>query len=177
MYPNDTSGKTTGKPREMKCKLDTGASVKVMPLAPYKLINHSEFDKDNKPIGGFGQDRTTLRGYSGNVIKQYGTRLIKAFWNNKYWGIFFHIVETQGPILLGLNAMRKFGLFKKHPRISKETVDLFSGTQNLARYEAKEVTASQSTVGPVTESATGAKVTSGHMYEMTNKNASVSFSE
>ena len=29
MYPTDTSGKTTGKPIEMKCKLDTGASVNV----------------------------------------------------------------------------------------------------------------------------------------------------
>ena len=76
LYPTDTSGRTTGKPTEMKCKLDTGASVNVMPLAAYKLINPSEFDKDNKPIGGFGQDRTTLRGYSGNIIKQYGTRLI-----------------------------------------------------------------------------------------------------
>ena len=69
MYPTDTSGKTTGKPIERKCKLDTGASVNVMPLAAYKLINPSEFAKDNKPKGGFGQDRTTLRGYSGNVIQ------------------------------------------------------------------------------------------------------------
>ena len=67
MYPTDTSGKTTGKPIEMKCKLDTGASVNVMPLAAYKLINSSDFDKDKKPKGGFGQDRTTLRGYSGNI--------------------------------------------------------------------------------------------------------------
>ena len=141
MYPTDTIGKTTGKPIEMKCKLDTGASVNAMPLAAYKLINPSEFDKDNKPIGGFGQDRTTLRGQSGNVIKQYGTRLIKAFWNNKYWRILFYIVQTQGPILLGLNAMKKFGLFTKHPRISIETVDLFASKQNLARCEAKEVTA------------------------------------
>ena len=86
MYPTDTSGRTTGKPIEMKCKLDIGASVNVMPLAAYKLINPSEFDKDNKPIGGFGQDRTILRGYSANVIKQYGTRLIKAFWINKLLG-------------------------------------------------------------------------------------------
>ena len=49
MYPTDTSGKTTGKPREMKCKLDTEASANVMPLATYKLINPSEFDKDGKP--------------------------------------------------------------------------------------------------------------------------------
>ena len=43
MYPTDTSGKTAGKPIEMKCKLDTGASVNVMPLAAHKLINPSEF--------------------------------------------------------------------------------------------------------------------------------------
>ena len=97
MYPIDTSGKTTGKPREMKCKLGTGASVNVMPLAAYKLINPSEFDKDTKLKRGFGQDRTTLRGYSGNVIQQYGTRLIKAFWNNQYWGMLFHIVEIRDP--------------------------------------------------------------------------------
>ena len=177
MYPTVTSRRKTGKPIEMKCKLDTGDSVNVMPLVAYKLINPSEFDKDNKPIGGFGQDRTTLRGYSGNIIKQYGSRLIKAFWNNTYWRILFHIVETQGPILLGLNAMRKFGLFTKHPRISIETVDLFPSTQHLAKHETKEVTASQGAAGPVIESATGTKVTSGHMYEMANNDASASFSE
>ena len=91
--------------------------------------------------------------------------------------MLFHIVETQGPILLGFNTMRKLGLFTKHPRISMETVDLFPSTQNLARCEAKEVTASQGAVGPVTESATGTKVTSGHMYEMTDNDTSVSFSE
>ena len=151
MYPTDTSGKSAGKPIEMKCKLDTGASVNVMPLAAYKLIKPSELDQDNKPIGGFGQDRTTLRGYSGNIIKQYGTRLIKAFWNNKYWAILFHIVETQGPILLGLNAMRKFGLFTKHPRISIETVDLLASKQNLTRCEGKEATARQGAAGPAAE--------------------------
>ena len=115
IYPTDTSGKATGKPIEMKCKHDTGASVNVMPLAAYKVINPSEFDKDNKPKGKFGEDRSILRGYSGNVIKQYGTRLIKAFWNNQYWAILFYIVETKGPILLGLNAMRKFGLCTNIP--------------------------------------------------------------
>ena len=136
MYPTDKSGKTTVKLIEMKCKLDTGASVNVVPLVAYKLINPSEFDKDGKLKGGFSQDRTGLRGYSGNVIQQYRTRLINAFWNNQYWGMLFHIVKTQTPILLGLNAMRKFRLFTKHLRISIETVDLFRNTKNLARCEA-----------------------------------------
>ena len=73
--------------------------------------------------------------------------------------------------------MRKFGLFTKHPRISIEMVDLFPSTQNLARHETKKVTASQGALRSVTESATGTKVTSDHMYEMTNNDASVSFSE
>ena len=46
----------------MKCKLDTGAIVNVMPLTIYKLVNPDKFDKDGKPIGGYGQDRITLRG-------------------------------------------------------------------------------------------------------------------
>ena len=61
--------------------------------------------------------------------------------------------------------------------MSIEIVDLFPSTQNLARCETKEVTASQGAVGPVIESVTGTKVTSGHMYEMTNNDASASFSE
>ena len=65
--------------------------------------------------------------------------------------MLFHIVETQGPILLGLNTMRKFRLFTKHPRISIETVDLFASTQNLARSEEKEVTASQGAAGQAAE--------------------------
>ena len=73
--------------------------------------------------------------------------------------------------------MRKFGLFTKHPRISIETIDLFPSTQNLARCETKEVTASQGAVGPAIKSATDTKVTTGHMYEMTNNDASASFSE
>ena len=73
--------------------------------------------------------------------------------------------------------MRKFGLFTKHPRISIETVDFFQSTQNQARCETKEVIASQGAIGPVIESATDTKITSGHMYEMTNNNPSVSFSE
>ena len=73
--------------------------------------------------------------------------------------------------------MRKFGLFIKHPRISIEMVDLFPSTQNLTRHETKEVTASQGASGPVIESDTGTKVTSGHIYEMANNDASASFSE
>ena len=115
----------------------------------------------------------------------YGTRLIKAVWNNQYWEMLFHIVETQGPIVLGLNTMRKFGLFAKHPRISIETVDLFASTQNLARCEAKEVMASQGAAGPAAEiqcsrPADYMIIPTGRGYvnqKLINKKISVSISE
>ena len=39
----------------------------------------------------------------------------------------------------------------KHPRISIKTVDLLASKQNLARCEAKEVTARQGAAGPTAE--------------------------
>ena len=45
MFATNRMGKATdNKPKGMKCKLDTGAGVKMMPLPTYKYINPSEFD-------------------------------------------------------------------------------------------------------------------------------------
>ena len=73
--------------------------------------------------------------------------------------------------------MKKFRLFTKHPRVSIETVYLFPSTQNFTRHETKEVTTSEGASGPVIESATDTKITSWHMYEIVNNDASASFSE
>ena len=86
---------------------------------------------EGKPIGGYGQERTTLRGYNGKLIQQYGVRVIVSYLNNQYWNILFHMVNAQGLILLGLNTLKKMGLFTKHPRVSIETVDLYSSAQTL----------------------------------------------
>ena len=73
MFPTNRIGKaTSNKPIVMKCKLDTGAGVNVMPLSAYQYVNLSEFDVQGKPTGGYGQDRITLKGYNGNCIKQCG---------------------------------------------------------------------------------------------------------
>ena len=70
MFPTNWMGKAAGKkPIIMKCKLDAGASVNVMPLPTYQLINPSGFDKGCWLIRGYGHDRTILKGYNGNPIK------------------------------------------------------------------------------------------------------------
>ena len=95
-------GTATGKkPTIMKCKLDTGASVKVMPLSTHQHINSSEFGKRGQPISGYGHDRTILMGYNGNPIQQYGIRVILGKWDNQYWRFVFHIVDAKGLVLLG----------------------------------------------------------------------------
>ena len=82
-----------------------------MPLSTYKNINPSEFDKQDKPIDSHqfdkqdkptdshGQDRTTLKDHNSNSIQQYRIMVIFGKCNN-YWRFVFHVVETNGPILL-----------------------------------------------------------------------------
>ena len=68
MFPTNWMGKATGKePTIMKFKLDTGASVNVMPLSTYQHIKPSEFDKKGQPIRGYGHDRIILKGYNGTL--------------------------------------------------------------------------------------------------------------
>ena len=56
MFPTNRIGKaTSNKPKGMKCRLDTGADVSIMPLSTYKYMNPSEFDEQGKPIDGHGQ--------------------------------------------------------------------------------------------------------------------------
>ena len=123
MFPTNRMGKATdNKPKGMKCKLDTGVCINIMPLSTHKYINSSEFDEQGKSIDGCGQYRSILKDYNGNPIQQYGIKVTLGKWNNQYWN--FHVVEAEGHILLGQNTMRKMGLFKMHPRVSTETTDI-----------------------------------------------------
>ena len=130
---------TVNKPKSMKCKLDTGAGVNIMALSIYQYINPSEFDEQVKPIDGHSQYKTILKDYNGKPIQQYGIKVFLGKWNHKYRRFVFHVVESEGPILLGLNTMRKMGLFIRHPRVSTETTDIHQEQQNQARCDPMKV--------------------------------------
>ena len=84
LFPMNRMGKVTGnKPKATKCKLDTGASVHIMPLSICQYINPSEFDEQGKPIDGHGQYKTILKDYNGNPIQQYGIKVILGTWNHQ----------------------------------------------------------------------------------------------
>ena len=132
MYPTSKEGKVTGQAQEIKCKLDTGPDANVVSLKDYKRINPSEFDSSGNSIVGFQDDQTTLKGYGGVLIKQYGVRVINSVWDKKLMKMVFHIVDAEGPVLLSLSTMRCMGLFTKHPAVYIETIDIHS-VQYLAR--------------------------------------------
>ena len=48
-------------------------------------------------------------------IQVVWVRKIKGIWNNKKWKFIFHIVDAQGPVLLGLKIPGDIGLFMKTP--------------------------------------------------------------
>ena len=93
-----------------------------------------QFDEAGNSLVGFSNDKTTLKSYDGKTIQQYGVRALNYQWDNKLITPIFHIVEAQGPILLGLPTLRRMGLFQKHPRVFIEHIDIHQIQQNnLAR--------------------------------------------
>ena len=124
MYPTDRKDICTGPAKQVKCKVDCGAMANIMPLSIFKMLNPSEFDKEGNSISGFNRDMTRLSAYGDKLKQQHGVRLINFIFHKKYIKTRFHIVDVEGPILLGLTLLRKMGLFHKHRLMIIETVDI-----------------------------------------------------
>ena len=73
------------------------------------------FDANGNAPDEFNKDWTTLRAFGGGIIKLFGTRMIKCKWIYQKWVVPFHIVDAEGPTLLGLKTLRHMGIFSKHP--------------------------------------------------------------
>ena len=123
MLPEGTEGTITGPAIETKCKIDTGAATNVMPISTFRKLCPAMFDAGNV-LNKFSKEWTTLRPCGGGIIKQFGARMIKCKWNFQQWVSLFHIVDAEGPPLLGLKTLRHMGIFSKHPRVYIETIDL-----------------------------------------------------
>ena len=60
MYPTDRKGICTSPAKQVKCKVNYGAMANIMPLSIFKILNPSEFDKDDNSISGFNRNMTRL---------------------------------------------------------------------------------------------------------------------
>ena len=83
MLPDDTYGKITGPAIETKCKIDTGTAANVMPISTFRKLCPAMFDANGNGLDKFSKEWTTLRGYGGGIMKQFGTRMIKCKWNSR----------------------------------------------------------------------------------------------
>ena len=133
MYPSDDKGKVTGRPKGMRSRLDTDAGANIMSLSTYKSINPSDVDKDGNPIGNFQRASTGLKSFRGRQIQQYGIKTIKCVWDKKLWLLNFHIVDAEGPILIGLGTMLKLDMIQFHPQVHISCIDINTIQPSLAR--------------------------------------------
>ena len=53
-------------------------------------------------------------------------------------GVLFHIIDAEGPTLLGLKTLGHMGMFSKHHRVYIETTDLCCMNLVLASKQPKE---------------------------------------
>ena len=138
MYPPDDKGKITGRPKGMRSKLDTGAGANIMSLSIYKSINPSDFDKDGNPTGNFQRASTGLKSFWDRQIQQYGIKTINCVWDKKLWLLNFHIVDAEGPILIGSGMMLKLDMIQFHPQVHISCIDINAIQPSLARQGKKD---------------------------------------
>ena len=112
--------------RKVKVKLDSGASVNIMPTSVYRRINPQLFDTNGAPqLDKFNKDWTNLVAYGGSIIRQIGVKPVACKWGKKNFVTNFHIVDAENhPVLLGLGILRYLGLFVEHPLVFIDTVKI-----------------------------------------------------
>lgn len=92
----------------VKCKLDSGAQTNVMPLRVYKQLYPDNLNKNGNPTG-LNNTSIQLSAYGGSPIKQFGTFSVKSSHKNKQRYITFHVTDTGGLTMLGLNSCMDLG--------------------------------------------------------------------
>ena len=95
--------------QKVKVKLDSGASVNIMPTSVYRRIDLQLFDSNGAPqVNQFDKDWTNLVLYGGSIIKQIGVKPVACKWGKKNFVTNFHILDAGNhPVLLGFSSQDK----------------------------------------------------------------------
>ena len=67
-----------------------------------------------------------------------GTGKLKIYKNHKLCLLNFHIVDVEGPILIGLGTMLKLDMIQIHPQIHISSIDINAIRPSLARQGEKD---------------------------------------
>ena len=96
--------------QKMDMKVDTGANTNCLPLRSFRRITGHERIPVKKTT-------TSLKMYSGEVIKPLGTVTLMIECNNTQTLMKFYVADVDSPPVLGLQACKLLGLVTKDSRV------------------------------------------------------------
>ena len=87
----------------VKCKIDSGAEVNVMPQRVFKHLFPDNKDSHGKSIT-LQKSKVSLSVYGGAKLKQFGCFTLLCTHNDITLNIEFHVTEDNGSTMLGLQS-------------------------------------------------------------------------
>ena len=107
----------------MCLKIDTGAQGNILPVSTFCRIFPEKLDTDGFPNIKKQFINKKLIAYNGTPIKCFGNIKIPCQYNKSDWYVsIFHIVDVQGPAVLGLPSLEQLKLITFHCTVKKEDV-------------------------------------------------------
>ena len=106
---------------KLRLKIDTGAQGNTLPLSTFRRMFPEKLDTDGFPSIKNQFINKELIAYNGTPIKCFGNIKIPGQYNKSDWHVStFHILDVQGPAVLGLPSLEQLKLITLHCAVKKE---------------------------------------------------------
>ena len=115
----------------VKAKIDTGAMSNLLPKTLYKKLTGINLEKSPIRLIAFG----------GAVINQEGTCRVGVRFRDRHIITTFHVVNSQGPMLIGLKSSRDLGLVTLNLAVKSDTpaTAVQSGEDQRPQHKTKPI--------------------------------------
>ena len=101
-------------PANLRLKVDTCAQGNILPMRTFIKMYPNPI---NRPM--LEKNNIRLSVYNGKVIEQYGKFDLTLQYDSRSTQATFYVVDTPGPVLLGLSSCNELKLVTLHCSVSK----------------------------------------------------------
>ena len=116
----------------LKVKVDTGAQGNILPARTFKRMFPELLDESGVPSKQHLRHRPTiLTAYNGAAMTHHGTIVIPCSYGERQCDTEFYVVETPGPVILGLPTSRDLNLVTLNCAVTKGVT--INSTDDLKR--------------------------------------------
>ena len=106
---------------KLRLKIDTGVQGNTLPVSTFCRMFPEKLDADGFPNIKKQFINKNLIAYNSTPIKCFGNIKIPCQYNKSDWHVStFHIVDEQGPAVLGLPSLEQLKLITLHCTVKKE---------------------------------------------------------